>query len=457
MKSRILLINFAQNEVDRLNKLNIQIDRGYISDVRSYIAPREGEKREEVVAYYLPHPIYEYKVGIVNLNTNKEVIEEFKGKAKSLQRNIRGEFFKFWIENGILIVFLGNYNYTELINIGIPRVFLEEVHAHDITCHFLLDDKTSFRKCFKELQAQVTMPTDKYITIEEKFYKDLRDATMKKIYCNPGDELLGIYLNNRPYYDNADVPRYIILPQFKNNILVIEKLLKEISKIYTKLLPEIYEPDWVDSDKYYPNEVGFFDKEMDKTIEKTKERISELLESKEDAKKKYTFLRGILFNSGNELKQNVIQVLKEIFKLNIIDVDEQKEGDLSEDILIDNDGKKILGEIKGVTSQSPSPIYISQVWKHIHHGGYKDIADGCLILNYDIKTDPEERPLAYVGEYEQDLQDIIFIDTRVIFYLAIAVIDYGLSIEEAKTILFRKGRVTFDLESYLKGKSSPNE
>jgi len=457
MKSQILLINFDKKDASKLNKLSLhslQVDRGYISDVIGYSEHHGTEKREELVNYFLPHPVYEYKVAIVNLNYSKAINEEFKRKAKDMTRDRRREFYEFWNDKGVFIIFLGNYGYSDLINLGIPGIGLETVDVRDITCNFALDDKTNLRKALKESRQHVVMPTKKYIIINKKFYGEDTNSNIRKIYVNLGNEVLGCYLNGLPSYDDEDAPLYILLPQFENNILVIGGLLRELAKIYPKLLPEIYEPDWIDSEKYYPKEVSVYNEEKKKIAEKAEEEISKLSMKKEKAKKKYAFLRGILVNSGDELKQNVIQVLRNIFRVKVTDVDRKKRKNLAEDVLINYNGRKILAEIKGTNSQNASPVYIAQVWKHIHHSGCRDIADGCLILNYDIKSDPKERPLAYTGEYEKELEDIIFIDTRVVFYLAIAIIDYDLSVENAKPILFQKGRATFDLESYLKRKSS---
>ncbi|MBU0895640.1 MAG: hypothetical protein KJ584_03485, partial [Candidatus Omnitrophica bacterium] len=68
-----------------------------------------------------------------------------------------------------------------------------------------------------------------------------------------------------------------------------------------------------------------------------------------------------------------------------------------------------------------------------------------------------ERPLAYQGEYEKELEDIIFIDTRVLFNLALAIIDYDLPVEDAKKVLFKNGRASFVLDEYLENKKSPHK
>ena len=71
-------------------------------------------------------------------------------------------------------------------------------------------------------------------------------------------------------------------------------------------------------------------------------------------------------------------------------------------------------------------------------------AEGGLIVNYCLEKNPRERNLAY-EEDEDQLEDLIFIDTRVLHNLTTAIIDAELSIKEAKRILFNKGRVEYNI------------
>jgi len=44
------------------------------------------------------------------------------------------------------------------------------------------------------------------------------------------------------------------------------------------------------------------------------------------------------------------------------------------------------------------------------------------------------------------LEDIIFLETRVLYQLTIAIVDYSLPLQEAKELLLRKGRGKFHLK-----------
>ena len=106
-----------------------------------------------------------------------------------------------------------------------------------------------------------------------------------------------------------------------------------------------------------------------------------------------------------------------------------------------------MAEIKGDNAPYPGTGHIAQLWKHLKNK--KEIEKGVLILNYDVSTEPEKRKPAYTGEEEHQLDDIIFIDTRVLHDIAIAAIDHGMATDEAVKILFQIGRAKFNLDEYL--------
>lgn len=94
---------------------------------------------------------------------------------------------------------------------------------------------------------------------------------------------------------------------------------------------------------------------------------------------------------------------------------------------------------------NPSPKLIAQVWQHLHHSGLGKGVEPALIVNHDADADPKYRAAAYSQGFEELLDAIIFIDTRALFNLTVGVIDQLLSLDQAKEILFRKGRVEFSL------------
>lgn len=446
MASSILLINFEEKYAEKMtNELKVRVDRGYFSNVISF--KESGDHLVEEINIYLPHPVYEYKVVFANLSSNEILDDEFRQKASTIRPAIRGDFFNYWSKNkGIIIIFLGNYGYTGLLNFGIPKLSLEEVFAEDITANSDLEEDSSFKIALRKLEKHIAMPTNKYISIDEKI-KAGENWVMVPIYINLRGWILGCYYNDSQWRDKT-YPSFLILPQFKDNLYVIKILLKEIAKIYPKFLPDLYEPDWLKSDNYYPKELQDYSKKIEDYKRKIESKIKELIEEKEQSKKRYENLRGILYEKGDKLKRNIIEVLEKYWSFNVTDMDKNKKKNLKEDILIEEGSRKILVEVKGTNSTYPSPTFLTQTWKHIYQSGLGDQAEGALILNYDIKTEPKERSLAYTGEDESQLEDIIFIDTRILFDLTLSIIDDGLYLEDAKKILLSRGRVKFDIDDY---------
>ena len=147
--------------------------------------------------------------------------------------------------------------------------------------------------------------------------------------------------------------------------------------------------------------------------------------------------------TDNELKNAVAEIFSDYWSLKISHIDETKSAGFKENILIEHNGRDILFKIKGTHEDHPSIKYIAELWKDLYYSGLGTNAEGGLIVNYGLEKNPKERNLAY-EEDEDQLEDIAFLDTRVLHNLTVAIIDEELSVEEAKRILFKKGRVEYD-------------
>jgi len=196
---------------------------------------------------------------------------------------------------------------------------------------------------------------------------------------------------------------------------------------------------WIEGDQYYPIAL----QALDKKIEESQKEIENLTAEKEELKKKYERVRSILYLKDEELKKAVAETFSEYWSLKISDMDKTKRAEFRENILIEDNGRDILVKIKGTHEDYPSIKFITEVWKDLHYSGLGTGAEGALVLNYGLAKDPKERNLVYAEDKEQ-LEDLIFIDTRVLHNLTTAIIDADLTVEEAKRILFKKGRVAYN-------------
>ena len=234
--------------------------------------------------------------------------------------------------------------------------------------------------------------------------------------------------------------------QLPKNLFVNLELVKEVPTKKDGATAVDAEPEatsdktnWVDSSRYYPLAV----QAIDKKIAKYEQAVEKLAAEKEQLKKNYVHLRSILYLEGEELRKAVLLILGKYWSLKLSFLNKTKGVGFNENILIRYNGRRILAKIKSTSRVSPSHKFITQMWQDLHYSGLGASADGALIVNYNTETDPKERSLAYADEDQDQLEDLIFIDTRVLYKLTAAIIDGHLSLEEAKKILFKKGRVEF--------------
>lgn len=234
--------------------------------------------------------------------------------------------------------------------------------------------------------------------------------------------------------------------QLPENLFVNLELVKEVPTKKDGATAVDAEPEatsdktnWVDSSRYYPLAV----QAIDKKIAKYEQAVEKLAAEKEQLKKIYVHLRSILYLEGEELRKAVLLILGKYWSLKLSFLNKTKGVGFKENILIRYNGRRILAKIKSTSRVSPSHKFITQMWQDLHYSGLGASADGALIVNYNTETDPKERSLAYADEDQDQLEDLIFIDTRVLYKLTAAIIDGHLSLEEAKKILFKKGRVEF--------------
>ncbi|UCF01929.1 MAG: hypothetical protein JSV14_16510 [Deltaproteobacteria bacterium] len=197
--------------------------------------------------------------------------------------------------------------------------------------------------------------------------------------------------------------------------------------------------NWIGSSRYYPLAVHA----IDRKIAEYEQEIEKLVAEKEQVTKTYVPLRSILYLEGEALRKAVMLIFAKYWSLKLFFLHETKGAEFNENILIKYDSRKILAKIKSTSSASSTHKSITQMWQDLRYSGLGARADGALIVNYDRETDPKDRGLAYADDDEDQLDDLIFIDTRVLYKLTAAIIDGHLSVEEAKKILFKKGRVEF--------------
>lgn len=204
--------------------------------------------------------------------------------------------------------------------------------------------------------------------------------------------------------------------------------------------------DWVAGDGFYPKCVHNLEEEVTRCQEEMERRIGELRAQKEELKKRYQDVRSLLYATDDQLKTAVVNVFRTYWQFQVSDVENTKSLGFTGDILVEQDGRKFLFKIKSTNRTYPPVKYIAQLWRELHFSGLGSEAKGGLILNHDVRIDPRYRNLAYTGDDEESLEDIIFLDTRVLFDLTLAIIEYDFPLREAKELVLKEGRVKFHLD-----------
>jgi hypothetical protein len=441
MTTRVLLINFQEREAEKLRELGLEVDRGYYSDAIQRQEAKDPVSEE--IYCYLPDAIDKYKVVIASLTHNTAVETEFRPKRKPYDKSYRVNFSKYWNDMGVLIVFYGDFKYKGLSTLGIFHIEFEDKQDKDADGELMLADSTGLSVALDRMKDNFVVPTDKALRIKESVSSG-NGWEIRTVFKNEQEDALACYYN-KPTPATGYNPRFIVLPQSKDNILVTSQLLKEMAKAHPGMLPELNERDWKSVDAYYPQRIREYDRQIAHLKQKLEQQINELTQKKQETTKIFETLKSILYLQGNDLKASIIEVLREFWALHVTELTVSEHKELHEDILIGYGKRKILARIYGTEDAQPSPKLITQVWQHLHYAELGKGVEGALIVNHDIHTDPKDRITAYKDEYDDQLEDIVFIDTYELFKLTVGIIDSQISVEDAKKTLFQKGRVQFDL------------
>lgn len=450
MSSKILLVNFGYAEQEKIARLGVDVDLGFLSNAWNLSESYEDKAKSltQRASFYSPVAIYEYRVVIIRLTKTPPLATYFGGKAKTIDERDRSNFFDYWYKGlGVLIVISDESDFLNLNILGLPLTYLENSSGNDATViGYSRNPTEELKKALESIRSLIVIPPAKYIIVSKsKSEYNAKRWTIYTPYNNRNNDSIGVYLNWGFDYEDREETAFLILPAFRDHGLVIEKLLKAFSKIYPKLLPEISNLDWLHNDKFYPKEVTKIKETMEEIISDTEKKLEFLKEEKKKAKEKYGYLNQLLTESGDDLKNAVAKTFNDIFDFEVEDLDKDKKNGFREDLTIENEEKRFV-EVKGTRNQNPTLTYVVQLQNNLLKRK-ESYEKGVLVLNHDLTKNPVDRLDAYMEDEEAEaIKNITYIDTRVLFDLALAVIDLGMPKKEARGILFGTGRISFKEE-----------
>lgn len=451
MTPKILLVNYAQRDADIVEKATgLKVLRGYMSEVDTFTLDRDGTQ-EPNIKFYSPEAYYECAITFINLPSNAELKAEFDDKAQELGSDDMMNMMGYWKSRGqLLVIFVGKTNVANFWSLGVPQR-LKSSAGNDTRTSLCIDENHVLFDLVSQINQQIKMPTEKYVITGMKPKQDQYSpdpyyefGTHWNVYIsNVNGDYLATSLSKGTSDYTGEEPGVLVLPEPKKLPALTTKITEFFGDYYG-----IYKPgtDWQAADQFYPQkQLRQLTKEI-ANIRATAEAEAAAKQLLIDTHKQdWNFLRHLVTEQGDKLVDAVYKVLTDVLELDVINSDNENSGEPVEDLLVELDDRTVSIEIKGTTKPNARLEYTQQPFQHIVRRGHKGNVEPALILNHDMKKDPQFRKPAYTDKDKVGLiANLYFIDTRTLLSIAIDVIDAELSKQDAVNILFgAKGRIEY--------------
>lgn len=425
---KLLLINFSQKEADAIEKkIPCEAHRGFIS--KPFSAVDYSGRSSDSYQFWTPVPPYECDMVFIKMSNYDELEDEFSDNLQFWSERDRSNLEQYWKRNGTLLVFyIGETSGTSLDGFGVP-IDITASSGVDTESLVSLKQDRLYRKLIDDLRHQIKMPTTKYLEVYDDSILYRRGTiTYIAMRNRNNDALMAMLSKSNTDYDASD-PGVLVVPETKDVVAATSK----IASYFTQS-----DIEWANDDSFYPSKTLT---ELTDEISAIRLQAAQEIEARELSiekhKKKYSYLKDLVVSQGDVLVDAVSKTLSEAFGLNVIKSDENNPTNPKEDLLVEYAGKQILLEVKGTINQNPSLKFPQQAMQHALRQGLKDISATGLVLNHDLKTNPDLRTEAYnTSETSPLIADIYFIDTRLLLTLARDVLDGKLNKEGATAAIF---------------------
>lgn len=331
--------------------------------------------------------LHEYKVLIIDLQTNNEVKEccdneEPEGIPYLFMTSYPQKIFrpmpfvmnilKERASGECLKIIFADSDYTETYNIveliKQNQYDYPETHSRNIYEIIAADTSNKSGKRIKSENNELA----KMIYIYAKAYKvifnlptewdpEIREYVDDKNYIpllrNQDGEIVS-YIGYK-----KDVGYEIVLPICeKKEELIYNLISQSLPEIIPDYFPESREFEWINSQEFLPKEIIECEERKKKLQIEFNAEIAKIDAEKDVINKKYQFLRDMLIESGQPLVNAVCEYLKWLGFSNVTSID-GSEDILREDIQVDDRDKLYIIEVKGIGGTS-TDAECSQVAKH---------------------------------------------------------------------------------------------
>lgn len=449
---RIVLVNFLQQDVDRLERAGFYAELGYIGrQINSENTPCSFQR-----------PLYEYDIYVFNGSIASQVQEMYRSPSSTSELRYNQDPLKSFATAPVVrIAFLGQNTPGSLFVAGIPFMATSKADAR-LSDIVTVDNDNAFRSaqlesCVGGLKNNIAFPIQRYVSYASPpEYPFSHFALM----ANRNGDHIATY---GTVYDGEVLPAYIVLPPFNDTTHALIQVLDTLADICPRLFPDRPgKKSWLLTRDFAFSEEIFIDEE----IAGKKAELANFLELKETEKKsvasEYEFMRRVLTareDSTLEISERLstnIKLSLEYLGFGVSDIDAMTRGAIKkEDYWATDEDYTAIVEVTATKNKNPKTKEFNDIlgrmttiFKRRDLVPDSSRITGLLILNYDLETHPFKRPRVYTGDSEEivkaaEEQSIGLLSTVELYKILIAVKEGQLSRENARALLKKAGRIEY--------------
>jgi hypothetical protein len=469
-----LLLNFAEYEAEIIRKAGFNVDLGVIGAASGSIVARAANSGP-LFSYFFPRPLYEYDVLVYNsAYDRKEVSKLFPFPKKAPLDD--GMFEPLLVLAGaspfVRIAFIGvPSGLKSLVLAGLP--FLGLAPAHEGVSVFDPCEETHGRvpdltQAIVSLQRNIATPVGQYLSCCEQNIHPLSHVPV--IINRNGDEIAAY----GTLWRGRTVPAYVVLPQLKNNALGLARVLEELARLRPEVFPDRENRDWYGGKEFAFKEENEIDREIESRVEELNQFCEQQQQQKAAIATRLAFMKKILVAREDQslppddrLAVNVRMTL-EFLGFEVEDIDARIKGAIrKEDFWVkDREGFLAITEVTGTNAKNPKTKEFNDllgrmatIFKRRDLVPEASNISGLLIVNYDIDTNPRQRPKLYRGDSEEIVaaardRSIGLLSTVNLYDIAVAVKDGTITAEQGRTLIKGFGRIEFGVAEVEKSPSA---
>jgi hypothetical protein len=454
--AKILLVNFAAEDAKRLGEIALPADVGRIGRA---VATSSGYN----LPVMLPHPPYDYDLYVYDSNRERD----FKLNPLPDDHNFG--------TNPRVLDGLNRYDQAPIIRIsflgpsaglkgnllgGAPSV--ETQSAHGNVSEFRRAREWAFS--IPVLHDFIARLAPRIKSVHQYPVSNSSDYPLyhSPVLLNRNGDVVAMYCTTHTDKTHLSC---VMLPQFDDNTAVLIDLLRVIAEVEPQVIPNLSDNSWLSSDKFLFSEEIAIEKEIESKQKELNGFIQDKRKEATEIVKKYEFIRKMLTNTEDGDKEErlstIVKKTLEFLGFKVTDIDEKLKAALKkEDFWVEDTGFFAITEVSATVNKNPKTKEYGDLLarrstifqrRALMPEVDPSIVSGLLVLNFDIKTNPDKRPIIYGGGEQEfvgaaEENSIGLLSTVDLYRIAVDVKDGRLSREEARKVIRQFGRIVYPAE-----------